>query len=388
MRGLRVVLQRQSIQAILRGTLRYLFGRRGQRRVTGLRLFYRIRMMVILHSLEPLGKLARVPEVRLWVDGTQGFDRVEKLLRRAQHTILVQMFIWVDDTLGRRIASALVDAADRGVEVEVVKEAVGDFFEVGGDFLGTRRSPHACWRRFWGHPRIRVTHLAQRDHAKVFVIDDQILLLTGMNISDEYIVMYHDFLVELRGRQFVEQYLMRRAEGDRFDAVRLVMNTEEGQDIRRVLTELIAQAQESIVVEHAYFSDAAVIDGLLKALHRGVRVTVIMPASSDFHYYANMSSLGRLLSEGQRLPLRVFLYEGRLHGKVILVDRRAAFIGSANLIPSSLDDMGEVNVLVHGQYRFFWKLQEALRRDILKSRAVTTPPSFLWATKWLSYLGL
>ncbi len=101
-----------------------------------------------------------------------------------------------------------------------------------------------------------------------------------------------------------------------------------------------------------------------------------------------MSAVGRLLSEGQKLPLRVFLFQEKIHAKVILIDHKIAFIGSANLIRSSLDDMGEVNVLVRGKYRFLWKLQETLRGDILKSRALNTPPPFLWATKWLSWLGL
>lgn len=377
-----------SVRTILRGALTYLFGRRGQRRVAGLRLYYRLRMMVMLHSREPIGKLARLPEVRLWVDGREAFRRIEKLIHRARHTIVIQMFIWVDDATGRRIASALIDAADRGVQVDIAKDAVGDFFEVAGDFLGTRHSRHACWQRFWSHPRIRVSYGTQRDHAKVYVIDDQILLLTGMNVADEYESVYHDYLVELRGRRFVEQFLMRRAQHNPSDGVELVMNTEEERRIRPVLMGLLEGAHTSIVVEHGYLSDAGIVAALGGALRRGVRVTVILPASSDFHYYANMSSVGRLLSEGRGRMLRAFLFRGRIHGKVILVDHVIAFLGSANLLPSSLDDMGEVNVLVRGKHRFLWKLRETLREDILRSHALTALPPLLWLTRWMAWLGL
>lgn len=388
MRNWRIFFHRKSIRAVLRGALLYLFGKRGQRRVAGLRLFYRMRMMVILHSAQALGKLARVPEVRLWVDGPAAFRRIEKLLRRARHMILVQMFIWVDDQLGQRMAALLIEAADRGVQVEVTKEAVGDFFEIGGDFLATRHSERECWQRFWNHPRIRVTYATHNDHAKVYIIDDQVLLLTGMNIADDYLSIHHDFLVELRGRHFVEQYLMRRLPADDAGAVRLVMNTDDQKNVRRCLMQLLASARESIVVEHAYVSDPEVIEALLAALRRYVRVTVIMPTSTDLHYYANMSSIGRLLLEGRRLPLRVFLFEGRIHGKVLLVDQDRAFIGSANLIRSSLDDMGEVNVLVCGKKRFLHRLKETLREDILRSRPLTTPPPFWWVTRWMAWLGL
>ncbi len=388
MHSLLPFLQYAGIRTFLRGVLRYLFGRRGQRRVMGLRLYYRARAMVMLHSAEPMARLTRVPEVRLWVDGEKSFRRIEKLLRRARHTIVIQMFMWIDDATGRRMASVVLEAADRGVQVQIIKDAVGDMFEFAGDFLGTRTSPHDCWKRFWTHPNIRISYDTHHDHAKVYVIDDEILLLTGMNIADAYRSVYHDYLVELRGRRFVEQYLSRRTNPDSSADVTLVMNTEQQNSIRPVLMRMLAQARESVVVEHGYVSDPAVLDALLALTHRGVRVTVIMPSASHFHYYANMSALGRLLSEAHRGKLRVFLYPKPIHAKVLLIDHDTVFIGSANLIRSSLDEMGEVNVLIRRKWRTSRKLRDTFREDILLSRPLHAPPSFLWITRWLSWLGL
>ncbi|MBI5155916.1 hypothetical protein HZA45_01430, partial [Candidatus Peregrinibacteria bacterium] len=129
MRSLLFLLRYYDIRTFLRGVLHYLFGRRGQRRVMGLRLYYRARAMVMLHSSGQMARLTRVPEVRLWVDGEKSFRRIEKLLRRARHTIVIQMFMWIDDATGRRMASVVLDAADRGVQVQIIKDAVGDMFE-------------------------------------------------------------------------------------------------------------------------------------------------------------------------------------------------------------------------------------------------------------------
>lgn len=374
---------------MFRGAYGYLFGARGQRRITGLRLYYWLRMTVILRSGHSLAAFTRLADVRLWVDGKKSFARIERLIRRAQHTIIVQMFIWTDDETGRRLAERLIEAADRGVQVYITKDAVGDIFELAQDFLGTQGSPHACWQRFWNHPRIRVRYGAHHDHAKVYVIDDSVLLLTGMNVGDDYHDAYHDFLVELRGRPFVEQFLaLAPPAGGRSNGLQLVMNTDSGKHIRPVLERLLREAQDSITVEHCYLSDPAVIELLIDAAKRGVRVTVIMPGVTDLHHYANMQAIGQLLSVDRRLPLRVFLLHRRMHSKVILVDHDTAFIGSANLMRSSLDDMGEVNVLIRGRKRFLWKLQEALREDILQSRALSTAPSFLWITRWIAWLGL
>src|SRR5947209_165228 len=108
-------IRRRSVASLIRGSLRYLFGRRGQRRVRGLRLFYGVRMSMVLASAEPIAKLARGEDVRIWVDGQEAFDRLERLIRHARHSIVIQMFIWRDDATGRRIASVLLEAARRGV---------------------------------------------------------------------------------------------------------------------------------------------------------------------------------------------------------------------------------------------------------------------------------
>ena len=384
------VSYRRMFRSISRGGLRYIFGKRGERRVQGWRLLYRLRIAALLLTDEPLLKLTQRTEVRLWVDGAEAFSRLEKLLARARHTIFIQMFIWKDDAVGKRIAAILIDAADRGVHVDINKEAVGDFFEITGDFLTTRHLKDPVWKRLWHHPRIRISHTTNNDHAKVFVIDDQILLLTGMNIANEYLDRWHDYLIELRGTRFVQQYLTEN-EGDRReeDPVHLLMNSGHVKQIRPAVMELLSSAQSSILLEQCYLSDPAVIDLLIAQSMKGIRITIIVPERQDLHFHANMLAMGRLLTEGASRFTQVFLYPGIVHGKVILIDRTRMLLGSANLITSSLDDMGEVCVLIEGRYRIaLMKLRDVLRSDILKSKLLATPPRFGWMDRWLAWLGL
>ncbi|HLD71205.1 MAG TPA: phosphatidylserine/phosphatidylglycerophosphate/cardiolipin synthase family protein [Candidatus Peribacteraceae bacterium] len=379
---------RRMIRSISRGAMRYAFGKRGERRIQGWRLLYRVRLASLLYVDEPITRLARRTEVRLWVDGGEAFQRLEKLLSRARHTIFIQMFIWKDDELGKKIASILIEAADRGVHVDINKEAVGDFFEMSGDFLTTKNMHDPVWHRFWNHRRIKIAHTTMNDHAKVFVIDDQILLLTGMNIANEYRDSWHDYLVELRGSRFVQQYLTEGMTTPN-DPVRLYLNTVDVKQIRPAVMHLLRGAQSSVLLEQCYLSDTEVIDELVQLSKRGVRVTLILPESQDLHYHANRQALGRVLMEGDASMIQVFLYPGIVHGKVILVDRTKMFLGSANMMQSSIDEMGELNVLIEGKYRIaLMKLREVLRQDILKSKLLTTPPQFRWLGRWLASLGL
>lgn len=383
----RELLRLPAVSTFLRGVLRYLFGKRGQRRVYGMRMYYKARMLVLTRSMDQIGRLTSSNDVKLWVDGREAFPRLERLIGRARHSIVIQMFIWKNDATGRLIARRLVEAADRGVQVDITKEAAGDIFEVWGDFLGSQKSADPVWKRFWGHPRIKVTYGANRDHAKVYVIDDQILLLTGMNIADEYRHDWHDYMVELRGKTFVGQYLARK-DAPASATVRMVMNTEEDKMIRPVVMQLLESARDAVVIEHCYLSDPDVIASLVALSRREVRVTVIIPERPDFHHHANMTSVGTLLTEGDSSFLSVLVYPGMFHAKIILADFDRAFLGSANLMTSSLDDMGEVNVFIRGRHGALHKLQETLRMDILKSRSLSSPPHFLWISRWLAWLGL
>lgn len=379
--------RRSAFNAFLRGGIRYFFGKRGQRRVGGLRMFYKARLLVLSIPGVQQHRFAGIGGVRVWVDGSEAFPRLEKLIGRARHTVVIQMFIWKDDRTGRRLARKLLEAADRGVHVEITKESAGDVFELSEDFLGTKGSDMLLWKRFWSHPRIRITHAADRDHAKVYVIDDGILLLTGINVSDDSYEQ-HDYMVELRGTEFVEQYLARRAPTSPDAAVRVVMNTEEHALMRHTVTRLLRSATHSVVVEHCYLSDPEILKELAALSRRGIAVTLILPDRVGLHHHANMASVGYLLTEADMSLLRVLLYPGMFHGKVILVDHREAFVGSANLMKSSLDDMGEVNVLISGNRRALWKLRETLRTDVLKCRPVTTSPTLVWFSRWLAWLGL
>lgn len=346
-------------------------------------------MAVIVHSPHSIGRLTRRSDVRIHVDGRQAFSRLKRLIQRAQYHIIIQMFIWKDDPTGRWMAQLLLEAANRGVHVDITKEAVGDFFEFRGDFAGTRESKEPLWKAFWNHPNIRVTHISTKDHAKVFVIDDHTLLLSGMNIADEYRYDWHDYLVELRGSMFVEEFLaihpLTRSAGQ---SIQLVMNRGNRSDMRAVTMGLIHEARSSIVIEHCYVFDDPVTDALIAASRRGVRITIILPKRVDFRQHANVYFMGRLLSEGGRGNVKIFLYPRMTHAKLMLIDHETAFIGSANLYTASIDQMGEVNVLIRNRPLTLWKLREVLRQDILISRPIHSPPSMLWLARWLALLGL
>lgn len=382
------IFARRGFKSFVRGAMQYVWGMRGQRRVHGWRTFFRLRTKMLLRIRVPFEVISRAAVARLWVD-REAFPRVKKLLRSAQHTIVIQMFIWKDDELGREMAQIILDAADRGVQVEIWKEAVGDVFEFTRDFLTTKDTDHPMWKRFWTHPNIRITYSTRNDHTKVYIIDDHIMLLTGMNIANEYHSDWHDYMVELRGHSFVQHFLTDGEVAASQPGVRLVMNSDRSREIRGEVMRLLKTARRAIVLEQSYLSDPAVLDTLIQRSKEGVSVTVILPKKVDFHHFANMQSCAKLLEEGRKGKMNIFLYPRMVHGKIILIDREKAFVGSANLMTSSLDEMGEVNVVLRGRtHPAIGKLRDVLREDIIISSPLSRPPRFQWMWNWLTMLKL
>jgi cardiolipin synthase A/B len=104
---------------------------------------------------------------------------------------------------------------------------------------------------------------------------------------------------------------------------------------------LIDSATHSVVAENEEMDSTAIEDALDADAERGVSVTVIMTADSEWD-----SAFSQLESAG----VRILLYPDTasalyIHAKVVDVDGARAFIGSENFSTSSLDDNRELGVL-------------------------------------------
>ena len=61
--------------------------------------------------------------------GAAAFARILARIAGARRTIRVRAFEWRDDDTGQSVARALLAAADRGVEVTILKDRLGGFYE-------------------------------------------------------------------------------------------------------------------------------------------------------------------------------------------------------------------------------------------------------------------
>ena len=117
-----------------------------------------------------------------------------------------------------------------------------------------------------------------------------------------------------------------------------------------VLSDLIAEAQhELLLVSYATIPSPAIRAALVAAQTRGVKLTLLLERQTD-----NPGFRGRddPLPEihGLRLhwPAQSRGHEASMHAKLLVIDRRVALVGSANLTGHGLERNLECGVLIRG----------------------------------------
>jgi putative cardiolipin synthase len=138
--------------------------------------------------------------------GRQALTTRLELVELAESTIDIQSYLVRDDLSGNLIAKALLDAASRGVRVRLLMDdALTQPVDPGLLALGNEE--HIEVRVFNPFPRNRSRFLSfianfnllnRRMHNKSFTVDNQVTIVGGRNLADEYYQSsaHSDFLDE------------------------------------------------------------------------------------------------------------------------------------------------------------------------------------------------
>jgi cardiolipin synthase len=317
----------------------------------------------------------------------------------AREQVLLEMYWFDSDRAGRRFADALKAAANRGVEVAVLYDAIGSIGADPAMFTALRRAgahvvefgPVAPWRR-----RFRLERLTRRDHRKILVVDGEIGFTGGCNIADAWLPLedggraWRDDMVSVRGpavRGLLLSVLgiwrrsggvpllhIRRSQAPATGETRVSVLGEasflrERREISRAYMTELYRAKKRAWISAAYFlPDRAVRRALGRAAARGVDVRVLMPAESDVELvrHASRATWGYLLRRGVRL---FEWLPGVLHAKSAVVDGRWSTIGTFNLDYLSLRSNLEINVSVDDEV-FGATMEGAFLRDLEQSREI------------------
>jgi cardiolipin synthase len=354
--------------------------------------------------------LAAEPSFHLLTNGEEAFARVLARIDGARRRVVIRAFHWRDDETGELVGRALLRAAERGVQIEIHKDRVGMHYEY---FEGNKQSFFhkkiglkarlATWLLMasyaqWGslrqkaseiadallrHPNVSIAHEHDRyDHSKLYVFDDEVVILGGMGIGDDFRLHNVDFMVEIAGPEAAARLADRHGGRAAFDPERsfdYLLRTHDGLDAGELARErlaLIARARKSLTIEMAYLGDPTCTDAIVDAVRRGVTVTMLTAAKANVIGDLNLWTCAEILRRtGSPANLRIFLHPRMVHGKAIVGDGEWVDVGSTNFTALSHHAYEEVDVFSRdaGLAR---AVEAAIERDLAGAEPARLPVKY------------
>jgi cardiolipin synthase len=305
--------------------------------------------------------------------GEESYQALVTLIDEARDSLFITMFILQKDDVGREIRDHLTRRAADGLDVRLLLDDWGSFrtrrrfltplIEAGGQV--------AYFMPLLHRPFAARTNL--RNHRKIVIADEQLVLSGGINIGQEYLGptprrgRWTDLAFVLEGpatRFYRDVFMSDWAFARGVDPARppgapratpsdaVVQVVPSGPDVpgdalyEVVLSTTFAAEARLWIVTPYFVPDDALLQGLTLAARRGVDVQIIMPERSN-HRITDWAR-GGYLREIQEAGGAVLLYTGgMLHAKVLVMDEQLAMVGSANMDMRSLFLNYEVGMLMY-----------------------------------------
>ncbi len=282
----------------------------------------------------------------------------------AQKSIYWEIFKLTDGPSGKPFIDILCAKAKAGLDVKLITDAIGSYYlskeaigrlkNSGVKFLtfNNLRPEFAVqnwWRRVW-----------HRTHRKVLIIDEELVFIGGVNISEQS-RDWHDLHLKLSGKivipilfGFAKSYI--RAGGDKkdvehllrpkllptFDELKEKINFITHSPLRRTnkspfkdfYKQALGTAKEKFnLLAPYYVPDKHFLDLVAKAKSRGVNVNIILPWRTDEKIMQYMAKM--LYGVSSKAGADFYFLKNMNHGKAVSVDNKLGMVGSANLTARS-----------------------------------------------------
>ena len=318
-------------------------------------------------------------QITLLRGGEEYFPALVTAIENANQTIYLQTYIYELDKAGIGIGSALKQAAQKGVAVNILLDGFG-CKDMPKTYL--REFENAGVQVMFYRPKISPWTLKKdrlrRMHRKIAVVDNKIAFVGGINIIDDYNVPDNtppriDYAVRIEGtllpsiassiqklwRRISLSHLKPANTNNKISTNKVELTATKGvdaafvlrdnlihrRDIENAYLSAINTAKSEIIIANAYFVPGRRFrQALLRAAKRGVKIELLLQGRMEyFLMFATHAFYSLFLKNG------IEIYEYRksfMHCKVAVIDGRWATVGSSNIDPFSMLLAREANIIV------------------------------------------
>jgi len=186
-------------------------------------------------------------------------------------------------------------------------------------------------------------------HEKSMVIDDKTAFVQSLNWETENLTSTRDYAIVTSHKHEVDEVIRgfdadwNRTTFETNDQSHLIWCIGNG---RQRLCQLIDDAKETLWLQNERYQDPTVIEHLVRANQRGVKIHVMARPPHKLKkekLIEGVSGLRTLADVGVKIHK---LKHIKLHAKLLFADGNRAIIGSINLAPGSFDSRRELAIEV------------------------------------------
>jgi phosphatidylserine/phosphatidylglycerophosphate/cardiolipin synthase-like enzyme len=259
-------------------------------------------------------------------------------INAATKSLRVKMFLFSDPSL----LKAVMDAQSRGVNVRVMLNPARRDGE--SENKDTHKKLVAAGIKVMdSNPEYDVTH------EKSMVVDDTTAFVKSLNWETKNITETRDYaIVTSHAHEVAEIIQCFEADWHRKSFVgdeksHLIWCCGNG---RERIAKFIDEAKDSIFVQNERYQDAVIIERLVRAARRGVKVHVMARPPHKLKKEKLVEAVGGMrIMEDVGIKIHK-LKHLKLHAKMLLADHARAIVGSINLAPGSFDSRRELAIEV------------------------------------------
>lgn len=329
-------------------------------------------------------------QIETYTDGESMLNALLEELKKAEHHIHMEFYIFDDDEVGHRVRQVLEEKAKAGVKVRVIYDAVG-CWSVSSKFFEQMSKAGIEVRAFL---KVYLPFLSgrinYRNHRKLTIIDGKVGFIGGMNLAERYVKgvkwgNWRDTHLKVMGKAvhglqttflldwyYVERELLTSEEffpklpdyGESIAQIVTGEPTSPWADIEHGLVKTIVGAKKYFYVQTPYFLPTEpILFALQTAALAGVDVRLMIPQKSDtvLPHLGTLSYLRDVLQAG----VKVYRYKkGFLHSKLMVSDDALVTVGSTNMDFRSFEHNFEVNAFIYDK-----QLASDMKRVFIQDQA-------------------
>jgi len=260
----------------------------------------------------------------------------------ATKSLRIKMFLFSDPS----ILKAVIDAHHRGVKVRIMLNPARRDGE--SENKETHKKLAAAGIEVIdSNPEYDVTH------EKSMVVDDTTAFVNSLNLDTKNLTETRDYaIVTSHAHEVAEVIECFEADWHRKpfkgnEHSHLIWCCGNG---RERIAQFIDKAKDSIFLQNERYQDPVIIERLVRAARRGVKVHVMARPPHKLKKGKLVEEVGGMRTM-EDVGIKIHkLKHLKLHAKMLLADHARAIVGSINLAPGSFDSRRELAIEVDDEH--------------------------------------